>query len=369
VVVVDDGSPSPIPAAWVTARVPPTTGVALLRLDPNAGPAAARNAGLAAAADRGASLVAFMDADVSPRPGWLAAHVAAQAAPGRRGLVAGLTLAARGRGWPAAVVSRWHDETGTLNGRLLEGQQQQQQQPRREGGGGVGSAGTGGGMESSGGGSGWAPGTGGEGGRHAGRLPVPVPTGAGAQATTTTTTFPPVAAGDAGDGRHDSRHDGRRRPRRLSRHHDHTAHAPRPPLAAHAPSSSSSPPPPPPPPHAPQDTTTTKDDDGSGSSSSAALNRDDDGDETMQLGYCFSLVFKKKRDGGGECSPSIHFLFFFGWRANTNDTAGSTHARTHTRHHHHHRPPTPPSPLSPSTPHTHTHTACSTPARATCPSR
>lgn len=131
VIVVDDGSPKPIPAADVASRVPPAVGFALLRVEPNAGPAAARNAGLAAAADRGATLVAFMDADVSPRPGWLAAHVAAQAAPGRRGLVAGLTLARRGRG-PAAIVARFHDETGTLNGRLLADSQQPHQRAQQQ---------------------------------------------------------------------------------------------------------------------------------------------------------------------------------------------------------------------------------------------
>ncbi|NMD57441.1 MULTISPECIES: mycofactocin biosynthesis glycosyltransferase MftF [Tsukamurella] len=60
VVVVDDGSAVPI-------RVPDDPAVRLLRLPENRGPAHARNRG-AALADTG--LVAFLDADTVPRPGW-----------------------------------------------------------------------------------------------------------------------------------------------------------------------------------------------------------------------------------------------------------------------------------------------------------
>jgi mycofactocin system glycosyltransferase len=59
VIVVDDGSQPPLPA------VPGTRG---LRLRTNAGPAVARNAGLAAVTT---PLVAFVDTDVEPSPGWL----------------------------------------------------------------------------------------------------------------------------------------------------------------------------------------------------------------------------------------------------------------------------------------------------------
>ena len=58
-------------------------------------------------------MVALCDADCVPQPGWLAAMVAAQATT--HGLVAGLTLAADGRG----AVGRFHDELGTLNPRVL----------------------------------------------------------------------------------------------------------------------------------------------------------------------------------------------------------------------------------------------------------
>lgn len=62
VVVVDDGSDDPC-AIQAVAR-----GVQLLRLDRRSGPAAARNAGLAATS---APLVAFVDSDARPRVGWL----------------------------------------------------------------------------------------------------------------------------------------------------------------------------------------------------------------------------------------------------------------------------------------------------------
>ena len=60
VIVVDDGSPAPIR----TAR----PGTQVLRHASPRGPAAARNTGLAAA---GTALVAFLDADTVPGPGWL----------------------------------------------------------------------------------------------------------------------------------------------------------------------------------------------------------------------------------------------------------------------------------------------------------
>jgi len=85
VVVVDDGS-SDGTAAFLAAlpgspewpvegpeAAPPLT---VLR-QPNGGPAAARNAGVAASE---APLVAFLGDDTVPSPGWLAAHLAAHAA-------------------------------------------------------------------------------------------------------------------------------------------------------------------------------------------------------------------------------------------------------------------------------------------------
>jgi mycofactocin system glycosyltransferase len=62
-VVVDDGSAVPLVAPDRAARV--------IRHDRSRGPAAARNAGTAAAVASGARVVVYVDADVLPRPGWL----------------------------------------------------------------------------------------------------------------------------------------------------------------------------------------------------------------------------------------------------------------------------------------------------------
>jgi mycofactocin glycosyltransferase len=64
VVVVDDGSPDPAAIAAVVAAV----GAHLRRHPTSRGPAAARNTGLAAVRT---PLVAFLDSDVVPVPGWL----------------------------------------------------------------------------------------------------------------------------------------------------------------------------------------------------------------------------------------------------------------------------------------------------------
>jgi glycosyltransferase involved in cell wall biosynthesis len=66
VVVVDDGS-SPAQAAAVERLVASAAGVRLVRRA-NGGPAAARNAGIAASS---APLVAFLDDDCRPTPSWL----------------------------------------------------------------------------------------------------------------------------------------------------------------------------------------------------------------------------------------------------------------------------------------------------------
>jgi mycofactocin system glycosyltransferase len=64
VLVVDDGTPLPSPVADAARDA----GARYLRMDVNSGPAAARNAGVAAAAT---SLVALVDSDCEPEPGWL----------------------------------------------------------------------------------------------------------------------------------------------------------------------------------------------------------------------------------------------------------------------------------------------------------
>ncbi|MCZ7649668.1 MAG: glycosyltransferase [Thermoanaerobaculia bacterium] len=78
VVVVDDGSTDGT-AEWLAGLRP---GYPLIRLrQPNRGPAAARNAGVAAA--RGAR-VAFLGDDTVPAAGWLAWHERAWRERGRR---------------------------------------------------------------------------------------------------------------------------------------------------------------------------------------------------------------------------------------------------------------------------------------------
>ncbi|HUR76158.1 MAG TPA: mycofactocin biosynthesis glycosyltransferase MftF [Sporichthya sp.] len=64
VVVVDDGSPEPAAIGKVAAA----HGVQLIRREINGGPAAARNTGLAAVHT---DLVAFLDSDCVPPPGWI----------------------------------------------------------------------------------------------------------------------------------------------------------------------------------------------------------------------------------------------------------------------------------------------------------
>ncbi|HZG92257.1 MAG TPA: mycofactocin biosynthesis glycosyltransferase MftF, partial [Pseudonocardia sp.] len=74
VIVVDDGSADPAAVRAVAAEA----GAEVLRRDRSGGPAAARNAGLAAAAT---PLVAFLDSDVVPEPGWLDPLLVALADP------------------------------------------------------------------------------------------------------------------------------------------------------------------------------------------------------------------------------------------------------------------------------------------------
>lgn len=74
VLVVDDGSADRDGIAAVCAR----HGARVLRREQAGGPAAARNAGLAAAETE---LIAFIDSDVVPSPGWLAPLVAEFADP------------------------------------------------------------------------------------------------------------------------------------------------------------------------------------------------------------------------------------------------------------------------------------------------
>ncbi|TFV48993.1 mycofactocin biosynthesis glycosyltransferase MftF [Blastococcus sp. TF02A-35] len=100
VVVVDDGSARPVTAP---------AGVRVLRHATSAGPAAARNTGLAAATT---DLVAFLDSDCVPRPGWLH-RLLPQFADPRLAAVAPriVPLAGAARGW----VSPYEDVAGALD--------------------------------------------------------------------------------------------------------------------------------------------------------------------------------------------------------------------------------------------------------------
>jgi glycosyltransferase involved in cell wall biosynthesis len=93
IVVVDDGSPDPAAIEAATVSIPTAT---VVRLG-GRGPAAARNAGVAAAR---APIVCFTDDDCEPSPSWARALV--QAARGC-GVAAGRTLPPPGAG--AAVVA------------------------------------------------------------------------------------------------------------------------------------------------------------------------------------------------------------------------------------------------------------------------
>ncbi len=95
VLVVDDGSTDPA----AVAAVAHAHAAQLLRLPVNVGPGAARNAGLEAS---GAAVVAFVDSDCTPPPGWLGAllgHFADPAvgavAPRVRGAISGRSVLAR----------------------------------------------------------------------------------------------------------------------------------------------------------------------------------------------------------------------------------------------------------------------------------
>jgi len=101
VIVVDDGSADPGALRAVVDRV----GARVLRHDTPRGPAAARNAGLATAST---PLVAFLDSDVLPTPGWLEPLLAHLADPAV-GLVAPRIVALPPpRGWSSqSPVSGW----------------------------------------------------------------------------------------------------------------------------------------------------------------------------------------------------------------------------------------------------------------------
>ena len=91
VVIVDDASSDDTPAVLAALQARSTISLRALRLDCNGGPAAARNAGWRAAR---APVVAFVDDDCTPEPGWVAGLVKAFGRNERLGVAQGRTVAA-----------------------------------------------------------------------------------------------------------------------------------------------------------------------------------------------------------------------------------------------------------------------------------
>ncbi|MDP1821504.1 MAG: glycosyltransferase [Acidimicrobiales bacterium] len=113
VVIVDDASPDD--TAAVLAELIATSSLSLrgFRLHRNGGPAAARNAGWRTAR---ADVVAFVDDDCLPDPGWVGAFARAFARNDRLGVAQGLTRAEAGPRGPWTVAREIGDETPWFEG-------------------------------------------------------------------------------------------------------------------------------------------------------------------------------------------------------------------------------------------------------------
>jgi mycofactocin glycosyltransferase len=104
VIVVDDGSADPA----AIARVASSAGARLVRRPVNGGPGAARNAGLAAA---DTPLVAFLDSDCVPAPGWLDRLLPQFADPAVGAVAPRIVPHERGRTW----LARYEGASSTLD--------------------------------------------------------------------------------------------------------------------------------------------------------------------------------------------------------------------------------------------------------------
>jgi len=104
VIVVDDASADPAAIAAIAAR----HGASVLHRPVNGGPGAARNTGLSAA---GTELVAFLDSDCVPRPGWLDGLLAHFADPAVGAVAPRIVPAAAGAGW----LARYEGASSTLD--------------------------------------------------------------------------------------------------------------------------------------------------------------------------------------------------------------------------------------------------------------
>ncbi len=105
VIVVDDGSRDQAAISSVAAAA----GASVLRRPVNGGPAAARNTGLAAAADT--PLVAFLDSDCVPGPGWLDALLPHFADPAVGAVAPRIVPHEAGRTW----LARYEGASSTLD--------------------------------------------------------------------------------------------------------------------------------------------------------------------------------------------------------------------------------------------------------------
>ncbi|AFR50367.1 MULTISPECIES: mycofactocin biosynthesis glycosyltransferase MftF [Gordonia] len=103
VIVVDDGSMTPIEVDRPTARV--------LRFDDNRGPSAARNAGAAAATT---DFVAFLDSDVVPDPDWLTILLTHFSDP-TVGLVAPRIVGLQSEAMTASLAERYENGWSSLD--------------------------------------------------------------------------------------------------------------------------------------------------------------------------------------------------------------------------------------------------------------
>jgi mycofactocin system glycosyltransferase len=103
-IVVDDGSRDPETVASIAAGA----GASVLRRPVNGGPAAARNTGLAAA---GTPLIAFLDSDCVPGPGWLDLLVPHFADPAVGAVAPRIVPHENGRSW----LARYEGASSTLD--------------------------------------------------------------------------------------------------------------------------------------------------------------------------------------------------------------------------------------------------------------
>ena len=104
VIVVDDASADPL----AIKRIAASRGAAVIRRPVNGGPGAARNTGLNAART---DLVAFLDSDCVPRPGWLADLLPHFADPAVGAVAPRIVPHEQGSGW----LARYEGASSTLD--------------------------------------------------------------------------------------------------------------------------------------------------------------------------------------------------------------------------------------------------------------